>query len=143
MDCIDYRLHDPRDERLVSEQCGAAGHLADLARRATHVQVDDLGPALDVVARRVGQDRGIGAHQLHRHRRSLAVMIEPARRLAAGTHARIGRNHFAHRISRTQPAAQLAEWPVRDSRHRRSEYAVCQLEGADAHLEMGAATKKT
>ena len=142
VDRLDHRLHDPPHERLVPEQGRTAGDLADLARRAAHVQVDDLRAAVDVVAGGVGQHCGIGAYQLHHDRRRLAVVIEPTRRLAAGPHARVGCHHLAHRVGCTQPPTQPAKWPVRDSSHRRSEYAIFQLEGADAHLMNGSRKKK-
>ena len=59
-----------RDQRLVREQRRAGRGVADLLRRAAHVDVDDLRAALDVVARGLGHHRRIGAGDLHRDRRA-------------------------------------------------------------------------
>jgi hypothetical protein len=73
-------VDDRFDQRLVGEQCGAGGDVADLLRRAPHVDVDDLRAALDVVARGVGHLARIGAGDLHRDRLDLAAVIGSALR---------------------------------------------------------------
>ncbi len=75
VDGAHHRVHDRRDQRLVSEQCRARGGIADLLRRATHVDVDDLRAAIDVVARGIGHQRRIGAGDLHGDGLDLAGVI--------------------------------------------------------------------
>jgi len=82
---IDGGHHGPEDarhQRLVPQQGGAGRHPAHLLRRATHVDVDDLGPLVHVGPGRLGHHRRVGADDLHRNRPLLATEIEPAHRLA-------------------------------------------------------------
>ena len=74
-------VDDRRDQRLVGEQRRAGGRVADLLRRAAHVDVDDLRAALDVVA------RGVGHHARDRRRRSArrSARPRPRDRCAAAT----------------------------------------------------------
>jgi hypothetical protein len=60
-DRCDYRLNDPNCQRLVSEQSAARRHIANLACRASHINVDDLGAALDIKACSESQYLGLAA----------------------------------------------------------------------------------
>ena len=77
----DHGLDDGQRQRLVPHQRRAGPLVAHLLRRATHVDVDDLRAAVDVVARGVGHHRGVDAGDLHRDRRALAVVVGAARGL--------------------------------------------------------------
>ena len=67
-DCIgtlsnrfDHRLNNPDGKRFVSEQGAARRHIANLACRASHIDINDLSAALDVKARSEGQHVGLTA----------------------------------------------------------------------------------
>ena len=79
---------DRRDQRLVGQQRRAGGDVADLLRRAAHVDVDDLRAVRDVVARGLGHQRRIGAGDLHRDRRALALVIDAPPRLVGAAQPR-------------------------------------------------------
>mmetsp|Transcript_46805 Transcript_46805/g.110132 ORF Transcript_46805/g.110132 Transcript_46805/m.110132 type:complete len:438 (-) Transcript_46805:248-1561(-) len=126
-------LDDLQRQRLVAHQRRAGPLVAHLLGRAAHVDVDDLGAAVDVVGGGLGHHGRIGAGDLHRDRAGLAGMVGAARGLQAAPQLLARRDHFADRIARAQPPAQLAEGPVRDPRHRRHEEPVGEGMGADAH----------
>ena len=76
-----HRAQDARDERLVGEQRRSGRGIAYLLGGTAHVDVDDLGAALDVVARRVDHHAGIGAGDLHGDGRDLSFVIGAPPRL--------------------------------------------------------------
>ncbi len=129
----DHRLQDARHQRLVLQQGRAAPAIADLLDRAAHVDVDDLGAALDVVLRAFGQHGRIGAGDLHRLRLHLAGVVDAARGFFRSPQARIGRRHFRHRVAGAEPLAQLAERAIGDAGHGRHEDVIAQKIGADIH----------
>ena len=133
VDRAHHRGDDRLDQRFVGEQRGSCGSIADLLRRAAHVDVDDLRAALDVVARGIGHRARVGARDLHGDRRHLAAMIGAPLRLRRAPQARIGRDHLRHRVARAQPLAQLAKRPVGDARHRRDDEIVGEGVRTDAH----------
>ena len=92
----DDRLEDAPDQRLVLQQCRAGHEVADLLRRAAHVDIDDLRTVVHVEAGRVRHHGGIRTGDLHGYRRSLARVINAALCLAAAPEQRIGRHHFRH-----------------------------------------------
>ncbi len=118
------------------EQRRACRGVAHLLRRATHVDVDDLRAAVDVVACRLGHHRRIGTRDLHGDRRRLTRVIGTPARLVGAPQLRIRRDHLRHRIPRTEPAAQLPERTIGDAGHRRDGERVGQLIRTDAHEGM-------
>jgi hypothetical protein len=125
--------HDARHQRLVAEQRGAGGGVADLLRRATHVDVDDLRAEVGVVARGIGEHRRIGARDLHGDRRHLACMIDAPARLRRVPQPRVRADHLRHGVAGAEALAELAEWPIGDTRHRCDSEGIRQGVGADAH----------
>ena len=73
VDGAHHGRHDRFDQRLVREQRGAGGDVADLLGRAAHVDVDDLRAAVDVVP------RGVGHLTADRRRRSAPRSVPPRR----------------------------------------------------------------
>ncbi len=130
---LHHGLHDARDQRFVLEQGGARPDVADLLRRAAHVDVDDLRAVVRVVLRRLGQHAGIVAGDLHAHRLRLALVVHPAQRLGGVPQARIGRGHLGHGQARPQALAQEAEGLVGDAGHGREHHGRCDGVGTDAH----------
>ena len=102
-------VDDRFDQRLVREQRGAGGDVADLLGRAAHVDVDDLRAAVDVVPRGVGHHRRIGAGDLHRDRLHLAAMIGAAPRFLRAPQPRIRRDHLGHRVALRPGACTTGE----------------------------------
>ena len=111
---------DPRHQRLVGKQRRAGRRVADLLRRAAHVDVDDLRAALDVVARRVGHQspdrRRRSARRSARPRRAWSVR---RRDFVGAPQLRIRRHHLRHRVAGAQALAEHAERTIGDARHRR------------------------
>ena len=91
---------------LVAQQRGAGPGIADLFRRATHVDVDDLRAVLDTVARRRREGVRVRARDLHADRRRLAGMIEAMEALAGVPQPRVGRRHFGDGIARAELLAE-------------------------------------
>src|ERR1022692_1247851 len=94
VDRIDHALDNSAHQRFVLHQRGPRGDVTDLLRRTAHVDVDDLRASIDVIARRIGHLRGIGAGDLHDDRLDLAVMIHSPLRLARIPKLRIRRYHL-------------------------------------------------
>jgi hypothetical protein len=87
-------LEDAGDQRLVLHQRGAGHHVADLLGRAAHVDVDDLGAAVDVVAGGLGHHGRIGAGDLHGDRVNLAVVVGAPLGLGAAVEQGVGGDHL-------------------------------------------------
>ena len=73
--------HDGHRQRLVLHQGGPSPFVTDLLGRATHVDVNDLGATVDVVARCIGHHARLGSSDLHRNRAWLTIVVGPARGL--------------------------------------------------------------
>jgi hypothetical protein len=121
---------------LVLQQRRAGHDVADLLRRAAHVDVDDLGAVVDVVARRLGHHRRVGAGDLHADRLDLALVVGTSARLRRTVKQRVRGHHLGHRHARAQSLAQLAERPIGDARHGRDDQVVAEGVRADAHDEL-------
>jgi len=100
---VRYRGADAGHQRLVLQQCRARPNIADLLRRTAHVDIDDLGAMIDVVACRIGQHLRIVARDLHRDRRRFVTVVHAQPRLARVPQLRVGDRHLGH----CQPGAQL------------------------------------
>ena len=121
------------DQRLVLQQRRTGRDVADLFRRAAHVDVDDLRAALDVVASCLGHHRRIGTGDLHNDRLDLAAMVGASQGLGRVPQLRIRGDHFGHREPGAQALAQLAKRPVGDARHRRDDQGNRNVIRADLH----------
>ena len=130
---FDDRLENARDQRLILQQRAAGPDVADLLGRAAHVDVDDLGAVIDVVARGLGEHRRIESGDLHADRIGLADVIHALERFARRPQARIRGRHLGHGKARTEPLAQLAERLVGDAGHRREYDGRVDEVGTDAH----------
>ena len=133
VDRPDDRREDRPDERLVREQRGARGDVADLLRGAAHVDVDDLRAACDVVARRVRHEGGIRAGDLHRDRRRLALVVSATPRFLRAAKLRIRGDHLGDGVPRAEALAQETKRPIGDARHRRDGEIVRKVVRSDAH----------
>ena len=91
------------------------------------------GAAVDVVARGVGHHLRVGAGDLHRDRRGLAVVVGAARGLERVPQILARRHHLADRVARAQALAQHAERPVRHPGHGGDEQGIRQLDRANVH----------
>jgi len=129
---LDHGLGNLHGQRLVLHQGGARPFVADLLGRAAHVDVDDLGAAFDVVDGCFGHHGGIGAGNLHGNRTGLTRVVGAAAGLEAVPQVFARCDHLADRIARTQSLAQLAERPVRHTRHGSDKQAICQSVLANA-----------
>ena len=130
-------VEDARHQGLVAQQRRPGGPVADLLRGAAHVDVDDLGAAVDVFARGIRHHGRIGAGDLHRDRLGLAAMVGAAARLLGRAQARVRRHHFRHREPRAEALAELAEGPIGHACHRCDKKAVPQHVRADLHSSRG------
>jgi len=111
-----------------------AGHdVADLLRRAAHVDVDDLGTAVGVVACGFGHHRRVGAGDLDRDRLDFAVVVGAAPGLLAAVEQRVGGDHLGHGQPCAHLFAQLAERAIRDPGHRSKDEVVAQSEAGKLH----------
>ena len=93
---------DGADQGLVGEQCRAGRRIAHFLGGAAHVDVDDLRPTLDVVARRVGKHPGFSAGNLHRDGSAFAFVVDAAARFVGVAQPGVGPNHFRDCIARAQ-----------------------------------------
>ena len=125
-----HRFEQRGHQRFIAQQCRATPVIADFFDRAAHVDVDDLGAAINIEFCSFGQQHRIGACNLHGLGLHLAIMIDAPRSLFAGPDTGIGGGHFRHRITGTQLLAQLPKWPVRHARHGRDKHIVAKLIGA-------------
>jgi hypothetical protein len=128
-----HRLHDLQGQGLVAHQRRTGPLVAHLLRRAAHVDVDDLRPAVDVVGRGLGHHGRIGAGDLDGDGTGLAGVVGPARGLERVPQVAAGGDHLAHRMAGAELPAQLSERAVGDACHGRDEDLIRQLERADAH----------
>ena len=127
-----HRLDDGDGQRLVAHQRRARPLAAHLLGRTAHVDVDDLGAAVDVVARGVGHLGGLDAGDLHRDRPRLAGVVGAARSLQRRPQLALAGHHLAHRVPGAEPAAQPAKRPIGHASHRRDEERVGQHDGTHA-----------
>jgi hypothetical protein len=137
VDGLHDRPQDPRDQRLVAQQRRPGGLVADLLRRAAHVDVDDLGAAVDLVAGGRGHHLRVGAGDLHRDRRRFAAMIRAAARRLGCAEPRVRRHHLRNREPGPEALAEAAEGSIRDAGHRRDEKIIPQHVRADPHASNG------
>jgi hypothetical protein len=128
---LDHGLGNLHGQRLVLHQGGARPFVADLLGRAAHVDVDDRA-ALDVVDGGLGHHGRFGAGNLHGNRPGLAFVVGAAAGLEAVPQVLARGHHLADRIARAQSLAQLAERPVRHTRHGSDKQTICQSELANA-----------
>ena len=84
-----HRIQDARDQRFIAAAAPNRTATADFLRRTAHVDVDDLRAQVDVHARRLGEQRGIGARQLHDARLGLAGVIHARRDLRVRPQAHV------------------------------------------------------
>ena len=138
----DHGCGDRDRQRLVLHQRRARPFAADLLGGAAHVDVDDLGTAIDVVGGGFRHHGGVGASDLHRDRTGLALVVGAARGLQAVPQLAPRRDHLTDGIARSEPAAQLAERPVGHAGHRRHEQVVRQKVRADVHAVRDDAAEK-
>ena len=131
--CRHHRLDDAKRQRFVLHQRRARPLVAHLFGGTTHVDVDDLGAALDVVDSRIGHHLCVGAGDLHRNRTGFPVMVGPTRGLERVPQFAPGGHHLADCIAGAEMAAQLAKRAISHSCHRRDEQVVRQDVGADVH----------
>ena len=129
----DHRLDDRQRQRLVLHQRRAGPLVAHLLGRAAHVDVDDLGAAGDVVGRGLGHHRRVGAGDLHRDRRGLAVVVGAPAGLQRRPQVLPRRHHLADRVAGAEALAELTKRSVGDARHRRGKQPIRQRDVADAH----------
>jgi hypothetical protein len=128
-----HRFQDALHQVFVLQQGRTAPVVAHFLDRAAHVDVDDLGAALDVEPGAVGQVFRVGAGDLHRLRLHLAFVIGTARTLFAGPQARVGSGHLRHRITGAELLAQLAERTVGHPGHGGDEDIVAKKMGTNIH----------
>jgi hypothetical protein len=121
------------DQGFILHQRRAGHHVADFLGRAAHVDVDDLGAVVDVVAGRFGHHLRVGAGDLHRDRRDFALVVGAAQRLGAAVEQRVRGDHFGHRQPGAHFLAQLAERTVRHAGHGGDEQIVAQREADEFH----------
>jgi len=76
-----HGLHDGQGQRFVLHQRRAGPLVANFLGGATHVDIDDLRTALDVVDSRLGHHLRIGAGNLHGNGARLAIVIGAPRSL--------------------------------------------------------------
>ena len=107
--------------------------MADLFRRATHIDVDDLRPFGGIDAGGIGHHGRVGAGDLHRNGAGLAAVLQAQPRFAAGAQFGARGNHFGYRETGAEAPAKRAERPVGDARHRGDEQAVAQHVCAELH----------
>ena len=121
-------------DRLVGvvEQRGAGAGLADLAHRAAHVEVDQVGARLGDHRRRLAHDVGVVAEQLHRDRVLVGV---DAQELGDRALVAVGEPEAGHHLRGHQPravAARLqAHEPVADAGQRRQHEPVLERAAAE------------
>ena len=132
-DGVDHGFKNAADQRLVLEQGRPGHHVADLLGGAAHVDVDDLGAAVDVVARRFRHHFRHRSGDLHGNRRDLTVVIGPSLRLGAAVKQRIRGDHLGYGQPRPQLLAELAERTVRDAGHGRDEQIVPERKAEIVH----------
>ena len=130
---MNHRLNNPDRPRLVREQRAASRNIANLACRAAHVDIDDLGPAFDIEARGQGQHFSVATSQLNRSRLCFPLMVNAARRFDAIPQAGVGSGHFRDSVTRAQRPAELAKGPISHARHGRYENTVGKMVSADLH----------
>ena len=121
---LHHRVDDLNSQSLILHQRRTGPAVADFFRRAAHVDVDDLRAPADVVLRGLRHHLGVGAGNLHRDRPGFAVMVGTPRGLQRIPQIFARGHHLADRVGRPQPFAQLAERPVRHTRHGRDKNAV-------------------
>ena len=59
----------------ATEPGGAGLNVTDLFRWAAHIDIDDLGAIIDVIARGLGHQSGVGPHDLYRTRIDLSIVV--------------------------------------------------------------------
>ena len=121
---LHHCLDDLDGQTLILHQRGTSPAVADLFGRTTHIDVDDLRTAADVVFGRLRHHVGVGAGNLDRNRTGFAVMVGAPRGLQRIPQIFARGHHLANRVGRAQPFTELAKRPVRHPRHGRDKNAV-------------------
>jgi hypothetical protein len=129
-DGAQYACH----QRLVLQQRRPGHDVANLFRRAPHVDVDDLCPAVPVVARRLRHHRGVGAGDLYRARLVFAAVIGAPARFVAAPEQGVRRNHLRRSHTGAELLAQLTKRTIGDARHRCEKDVTAQFVESDSHV---------
>ena len=130
---LDHGLNNVKGKFFVLHQRRASPFIADFFGRAAHVDVNDLCAPVHVVGRSVIHHLRVRARNLHCNRLGLAVVVGASGGFQAVPQIAARGDHFTDRITGTQPFAEHAKRPVRDTRHWRSKHVVGQNVGSDIH----------
>ena len=129
----DHRLNNGQGQRLILHQCRAGPGVAYLLGGTPHVDVNDLGAAVDVVARCISHHGWLGTRNLHRNRTRLTLVVKPARSLERSPQVGSGGHHFTDCVSGAELATQLAKGPICHARHGCNKKPIGQYELAKLH----------
>jgi hypothetical protein len=116
VDGADRRLDQRQRMIEVAHQRRACLAVGDVARRATHVDVDDLGAGADRHARALRHPMGFAAGDLH-HMGADAMSLQPQHRIGLAAGKGGASRHFRHDQARAQLGRLAAEGGVGNSRH--------------------------
>ena len=115
---------------VVLQQRGAGAGLADLAHRAAHVQVDQVGARGGHHRGGLAHDVGVVAEELHRHR---VLVGMDAQELAHGALVAVGqaeaRHHLGHHEAGAVAPRLQPDEPVADAGQRREHEPVARSFG--------------
>ena len=129
---------------VVVEEGGAGAGPADLAHRAAHVEVDEVGARAGGDRGRLAHHRGVVAEELHRHRVLVGVDAqELAQRAPVAVHEAEARDHLRDHEPGAVALRLKAHEPVADAGQRREHDAVGEAHAAERPaVRQGAHTEK-
>jgi len=133
VDSANHGLQYLCDQALVFEKRRACELLADLFRRATHINVDDLGTQIDVKLRCFGQHLRVCASNLSGYRTWLTGVIGFTHTRLRSVELAVGGNHLRHSKTGPESSTQLSERSIGHTSHWRHDQVVLKLVGTDVH----------
>ena len=102
---VNHRFENSRDQQLVFHQRRARVHLANFLGRATHIDVDDMGALVDIMACGFGHHFRRSTGDLYNDRLNFSGMVTATQGLFCRPQATIRRHHLADRHAGTQTFA--------------------------------------
>lgn len=121
------------NQRLVLHQRATGLDVAHFLGGTAHVDIDNLRPKADVVTRRIRHLLRIAAGNLHGNDTAFIGKIAAVQGFSSISERRVAGQHFAHRPTRAEIAAEAAEGFVGNARHRCKCDGVVDKIAADVH----------
>ncbi|MNZ14672.1 hypothetical protein D3C78_316010 [compost metagenome] len=114
---LDHGVEDLGHQGLILHQRGACGLVADLLRRAAHVDIDDLGTEFDIGPGRFRQHLRITTGYLDGAGLRIPLVEQAQPRFAAVPQAHVAGDHFRYHHAGTEAAAEQTKRSVGHTRH--------------------------